>query len=248
MITIHDVAKRAGVSISTVSNVLNKNKYVSDDLVRRVNAAVQELEYTANPIAQKMKFKHTKTIGVIMADICGLFFPYLIKGMYDVLNSKGYRLIMMDSEGIQDEGDTLKRFREGIFKLNQSRVDGIIFASGTDIGGEAQTVKEVLGIPNQWKRPAFVCMEKDMSSFGVDSVFSDSRAGARTAVSHLIDRGCRRIGHITGPFFFSVAQDRIEGYKDAMKDARLPVDPHLMIVRGDYSHKTGYQGAGAAPS
>jgi LacI family transcriptional regulator len=93
MVTINDVVKRVGVSISTVSNVLNKNKFVSEELIHRVNQAVRELEYTANPIAQKMKFKHTKTIGVISADLCGFFYPYVLKGIYDAFNSKGYRPI-----------------------------------------------------------------------------------------------------------------------------------------------------------
>ncbi|GHV79588.1 hypothetical protein AGMMS49944_13790 [Spirochaetia bacterium] len=77
MITITDIAKRAGVSISTVSNVINKNKYVSDELAERVIAVVKEMEYTANPIARKMKFKHTKTIGPVCYK--GYFYVYSIQ-------------------------------------------------------------------------------------------------------------------------------------------------------------------------
>jgi DNA-binding LacI/PurR family transcriptional regulator len=240
MITIHDVAKRAGVSISTVSNVLNKNKYVSEDLVRRVNAAVQELEYTANPIAQKMKFKNTKTIGVIMADICGLFFPYLIKGMYDVLNSKGYRLIMMDSEGIHDSIGSIKKLREGIFGLIQDRVDGIVFASTLPKEMEANIIYDVIKRSSAKRNTGFVCVDNDLSKYGINSVYANSVVGADLAVSHLIDVGCRHIGHITGPVFFSVIQDRIQGYRNAMARNGLAIDDSRMIANGDYTHKSGY--------
>jgi LacI family transcriptional regulator len=240
MVTIIDVAKRAGVSISTVSNVINKNKYVSEELVRRVNAAVQELEYSANPIAQKMKFKHTKTIGVITADLCGLFYPYILKGMYDVLNSKGYRLIVMDSEGIHDHFGSIKKLQEGITSLIQDRVDGIVFSSIVPEEMEASIIYDVMKIPSLKKNTGFVCVEKDLSKYGIDSVYADSVRGAEIAVSHLIDIGCRHIGHITGPIFFTIAQDRIIGYKNAMKRNGFEVDDARMIANGDYTHKSGY--------
>jgi LacI family transcriptional regulator len=240
MVTIIDVAKRAGVSISTVSNVINRNKYVSEDLVRRVNAAVQELEYSANPIAQKMKFKHTKTIGVITADLCGLFYPYVLKGMYDVLNSKGYRLIVMDSEGIHDHLGSIKKLQEGITSLVQDRVDGIVFSSTIPEEMEATIVHDVMKMPSLKKHTGFVCVEKDLSKYGIDSIYADSVRGAEIAVSHLIDVGCRHIGHITGPIFFTVTQDRITGYKNIMKRNNLVVDDVRMIANGDYTHKSGY--------
>ncbi|MDR1174445.1 MAG: LacI family transcriptional regulator [Treponema sp.] len=240
MVTIIDVAKRAGVSISTVSNVINKNKYVSEDLVRRVNMAVQELEYSANPIAQRMKFKHTKTIGVITADLCGLFYPYVLKGMYDVLNSKGYRLIVMDSEGIHDHFGGIKKLQEGITSLVQDRVDGIVFASTVPEEMEASIIHDVMKMPSLKKNTGFVCVEKDLSKYGIDSVYADSVRGAEIAVSHLIDVGCRHIGHITGPIFFTISQDRISGYKNAMQRNGLEVNEAKMIAYGDYTHKSGY--------
>jgi LacI family transcriptional regulator len=240
MTTIHDVARRAGVSISTVSNVINKNKYVSEDLVRRVNVAVQELDYSADPIAQKMKFKHTKTIGVITADICGLFFPYIMKGMYDVINAKGYRLIMMDSEGIYDSINSVKRLRESIVDLIHDRVDGIVFASTLPKEMEAGIINDVLKRSSIKKNTNLVCIDNDLSKYGINSVFANSINGADMATSHLIDVGCRHIGHITGPIFFSIGQDRIAGYKRAMTRNNLMVDDTRMLATGDYTHKSGY--------
>ncbi|AEF80678.1 LacI family DNA-binding transcriptional regulator [Leadbettera azotonutricia] len=240
MITIHDVAKRAGVSISTVSNVINKNKFVSDDLARRVNAAVQELKYTANPIAQKMKIKHTKTIGIITADLCGLFYPYVLKGMYDVLNTRGYRLNIMDNEGSHDSLGGIKKFQESIDGLIRDRMDGIVFASTVPEEIEAGIIRDIMSLPSFRRSTGFVCIEKNISKYGIDSVFADSETGAKMAVNHLIETGCRRIGHITGPFFVTIVQDRVNGYKKVMKNHGFEVDDNSMIARGDYTHKSGY--------
>ena len=238
MVTIHDVAKRAGVSISTVSNVINKNKFVSADLVQRVNNAVQELKYSANPIAQNMKFKRTKTIGVISADLCGLFYPYVLKGMYEVSHSKGYRFVVMDTEGINDHIGSIKKLQSGIFSLIQDRVDGIVFSSTVPEDLEADIINEAMR--SSVKNTAFVCVEKDLSKFGIDSVYANSHLGADTATSHLLDVGCQRIGHITGPYYFTVAQDRIEGFKNALSRAGIAFDGTRMLANGDYTHKSGY--------
>jgi DNA-binding LacI/PurR family transcriptional regulator len=240
MVTIHDVAKRAGVSISTVSNVINKNKFVSEDLVRRVNAAVQELKYTANPIAQKMKIKYTKTIGIITADLCGLFYPYVLKGMYDVLNTKGYRLNIMDSEGSHDSLGSIKKFQESITGLVRDRLDGIIFASTVPEDIEAGIIRDMMNLPSFRKNTGFVCIEKNLSKYGIDSVFSDSEKGAEIATTHLIETGCRKIVHISGPFFVTIAQDRVRGYKNIMYRHNMEVDDYRMIAYGDYTHKSGY--------
>jgi DNA-binding LacI/PurR family transcriptional regulator len=240
LITITDVAKRAGVSISTVSNVINKNKYVSDELTERVEAVVKEMEYTADPIAQKMKFKHTKTIGVISADLCGMFYPYVLKGIYQAFNSKGYRLIVMDTEGINDSIGSIKKLREGITGLVQDRVDGIVFSSTVPEELEADIINDVMKLSSSKRDTAIVCVEKDLSTYGIDSVFANSLAGAELATSHLIEVGCRRLVHITGPHYFTVAQDRITGFKNVLRRKGFAIDDERMIAYGDYTHKSGY--------
>jgi len=240
MVNIHDVAKRAGVSISTVSNVLNKNKYVSDDLVRQVNAAVQELKYSANPIAQKMKIKYTKTIGVITADLCGLFYPYILKGMYDVLSAKGYRLVIMDNDGAHDNLGGIKKFQESITGLINDRMDGIVFASTVPDEIEVEILRDSMNLPSFRKNTGFVCIEKNLAKYGIDSVYADSETGAEIATTHLIEVGCRSICHISGPLFVTIAQDRVRGYKTIMSRHGLDVDDEQMIAHGDYTHKSGY--------
>jgi DNA-binding LacI/PurR family transcriptional regulator len=213
---------------------------VSDDLVRQVNAAAQELKYTANPIAQKMKIKYTKTIGVITADLCGLFYPYILKGMYDVLNAKGYRLVIMDNDGAHDNLGGIKRFQESITGLIRDRMDGIVFASTVPEEIEAEILRDSMNHPSFRKNTAFVCIEKNLAKYGIDSVFADSETGAEMAASHLIETGCGKICHISGPLFVTIAQDRVRGYRKIMEKHNLEVDEARMIGYGDYTHKSGY--------
>lgn len=241
MASIKDVAKRAGVSISTVSNVLNKSKYVSDELKIRVNVAVQELGYQANPIAQNMKFKNTKTVGIITADLCGLFYPYVLKGMYEIFYKKGYQVIILDSDGLNDRLGSIKKLREGIHRLILNRVDGIVFASTVPESLEKGIAEDIKRMASNYKNKkiGLVCVETDLSGYGIDSVFSNSVIGAEKATSHLIDMGCKRIGHITGPIFTSVAQDRLRGYKNILSKHGHAFH-EAMIAEGNYTHKSGY--------
>lgn len=97
MATIKDVAKLAGVSISTVSSVINKNKNVSDELRQRVEAAIKELGYQTNPVARSLKNRRTGAVGVIIPNITSIFFAQVLKGMEDSAYRLGYNLMLCDS-------------------------------------------------------------------------------------------------------------------------------------------------------
>ncbi len=242
MATIKDVAKRAGVSISTVSNVLNEKKAVSKDLQRRVLIAVQELNYEVDPVARNMKNKTTKTIGIITADICGLFYPYLIKGVYEIANQRGYQVIICDTAGVYGKRDAIERERDSFDRLIANRVDGIIFSTvvSADMFGDYFRQLKKKAMANKYI--PLVSVEQDFSKFGIDSVFFDGQAGAVKATNHLIQCGCRKIGHVTGPVFSNIANERINGYREAMNKAKLQVDEDTMIAYGDYTHQSGYMG------
>lgn len=240
MASIKDVAKRAGVSIATVSNVLNSTKYVSEELQTKVNIAVQELGYEVDPIARNMKTKHTKTIGVITADMCGLFYPYVVRGIYEVLNKKGYSIIISDTNSINDNLGGFEREYTNFKKLIANRVDGIIFASSVVESSAKSYLKEMKKLANSKKKISLVSIERNFSKYGIDSVYSDSTAGAEKATNHLINIGCKKIGHITGPIYTEIAIDRMTGYKIAMEKAGFIVDENKMIMHGDYTHQSGY--------
>ncbi len=239
MAGIKAVAKRAGVSISTVSNVLNGTKYVSEELTQRVKIAVEELGYHPDPVAKSMKSKNSKNIGVIVTDICGLFYPYVLRGMFEVFNRHGYNMIIIDSNGINDQFANIQRVVDGFTHLVHSRVDGIVFSSVFPESVEAIQMKKLLKMIDGPKQIRMVSVETDFTKYGIDSVCSDSVKGALKATRHLIDVGCKRIGHITGPIFTRVAQDRVKGFTQALEEDGRQVNDS-MIANGDYTHRSGY--------
>lgn len=238
---IKEVAEKAGVSISTVSNVLNKSRYVSPELTMRVEAAVEGLAYEANPMGRGLKNNKTGTIGVITEDMCGVFYPYVLKGINEVATERGYQLTICDTRGTYGDQAALQREREFFQKFAANRVDGIIFVSMVPNEKKEKYFDEIKSIARKYKRIALVSIERDFTSEGIDSVYFDGYANARIAVQHLVDCGCRKICHITGPLVLQIAQERVVGYRSCMRENGLPVDEERMIVNGDYSHQSGYR-------
>lgn len=237
---IKDVAKRAGVSISTVSNVLNKTKYVSPELVKRVEQAVEELSYEVNPIARSMKNKETGLIGVITEDLCGLFYPYVVRGINSVAMEKGYQILICDAQGTYGDQGAIVREKELFKRLIANRVDGIIFASTVSGEYKQEYFDQLRKEANKYKRTPLISLERDFTSVGIDSVYFDSYENAKKAVQHLVDCGCRKICHITGPLDLEIAKDRIRAYKNCLEENHLSYDKDMMIALGDYSHQSGY--------
>ena len=239
---IKDVAKRAGVSISTVSNVLNDSKYVSPELKKRVEMAVKELNYVVNPIARSMKNKKTGIIGVITEDVCGLFYPYVVRGINSVAEEKGYQVMLCDAKGTYGDPLAVKREYQLFKQLLSNRVDGVIFVSSVKKEESESYFAKIRKMANAHKRIPFVSMERDFTDVGIDSVYFDGTANARMAVRHLIDSGCRKICHITGPREMEVAKQRIDSYIASMRESGMELDESKMIAYGDYSHQSGYLG------
>lgn len=237
---IKDVAKRAGVSISTVSNVLNQSKYVSPELVKRVEQAVRELSYEANPIARSMKNNKTGTIGVITEDMCGVFYPYVVRGINSVAVEKGYQIVVCDAQGTYGDRHAIKREKELFSRLIANRVDGIIFASTVSIENKEKYICQIKKLANKYKKIPLVSIERDFTDVGIDSVYFDGYTNAKTAVGHLIDCGCKKICHISGPMEMEIVRERVIGYKACMEENHLFLDEDKMVVHGDYSHQSGY--------
>lgn len=228
--SIKDVARHSGTSISTVSNVLNKRRNVSDELVQRVLASVEELGYVVNPIASSLKSRKSGVIGVIISDINCIFFPPMLKGICNVLSAAGYTVSLYDSKQKPDQEIKYLEY------LRNTMAEGVILDS-VAAGSKASYFEELIRADNPMP---IVCVESDMLRFGFDSVMIDNRAGARTAVGHLIEMGCRRIVHITNNNNSLVARDRLEGYWEALKTAEIRRDSAL-ICEGDFSPQSGYE-------
>lgn len=238
---IKDVANRAGVSISTVSNVLNKAKYVSPDLVKKVEEAVRELDYQVNPIAASMKTKKSGTIGVITEDMCGVFYPYIVKGINAIAEEKGYKIIIGDVSGGKGNISASEKEMELFQKLLANRVDGIIFTSSISEGSRDKYFLKLKKLADhKQKRTPIVSLERDLTKLGINSVYFDGYANAQKATGHLIDCGCKTICHISGPIELDIARERINGYKKCLKDNQKRLDENTMIAYGDYTHQSGY--------
>lgn len=227
MPTIVEVAKRAGVSIATVSNVIRGTKRVSPALQQRVQAAVRELDYYPNEIARSLKVKQTRMLGIVVPDITNPFFPEIVRGAEDIAFEREYFLVTANTD------EQIGRERRIVSALRSYRADGILLASapGKDIGHIRRTIEA--GLP-------VVCLDRPVSGADTDAVLLDNVRGSRECVRHLIRMGHRRIGLITGQLKTEIARERLRGYEVALREADIHVDPAL-VMEGDFREESGYR-------
>lgn len=227
MSTIHDVAKAAGVSIATVSATINQSAYVSPALQERVRKAVAEVGYHPDGIARSLKTRTTKTLGLIISDISNPFFTAVIRGIEDVANARGYTLVLCNTD------ERLEKERAYVQLLRSRRVDGLIMAP-VGIAEEYEGFDAAVAVP-------LVFIDRRVPG-RADAVVVDNVRGALDVVRHLIDLRHRRIGIITGLPKISTSKERLQGYRQALTEAGLPVDPALLKI--GYSRLDGgYQAA-----
>jgi LacI family transcriptional regulator len=227
MATIKEVARRAQVSVGTVSNVLSGAVVVSDRLKERVLEIIRELDYHPNYVARSLKIRQTKMLGMVVSDITNAFFPQVVRGAEDAAWTHDYMLITFNSD------DQPERERQVLSALRTRRVDGILLvAASTD--GDLSHIQGTLdaGIP-------IVCIDRAIPSLPVDCLSVDGVAGARKGVEHLIDCGHRRIGLLTGPLTLQVARDRLEGYRQALRSAGISYD-EAFVRDGSFRVENGY--------
>lgn len=227
MVSIKDVAKHCGTSISTVSNVINGTKYVSPELELRIRTAISELGYEVNPVARSLKSKRSYTVGVIITNVDRIFFTRVIRGIQDVLTTAGYRLTVCSSN------DSLEAEQSFFRMLCGNWADGIIVDTVAD-SGQAAWFGEMAGANIQKRKIPVIGLETRMDAFGMDSVGIDNRQAAMDATSMLLQAGCRRIAHIAGVSGSPLAQERLEGFEAAAGECACAVEP------GDFSPNSGY--------
>lgn len=220
MATIKEVARRARVSVGTVSNVLGGRVPVSPRLREQVLAIVQELDYHPNHIARSLKMRQTKMLGMVISDITNPFFPQLVRGAEDAAWKHHYILITFNSD------DQLEREKLVLSALRTRRVDGVLLVAASTEGEHAHIRGAIdAGIP-------VVCLDREVSGLGLDSVMVDNVTGARDCVEHLISLGHRRIGMLAGPADLEVSRQRYQGYAEALEGAGIPLDRNLVMPCG----------------
>lgn len=234
MAGIKDVAKKAGVSISTVSNVINGTKAVSPELRQKVNAAIADLHYEVNPVGRGLKSNKTNQVGVVVASFNQVYFPSILQGIHEAAFNFGYVISVFET------GGDLGKEQEYVRFLQRSWVDGIILASSArQQDAEDQAYVQTLAKSgNHKKKIPIVSLESALSP-SLDAVVVDHKKAAKMAMGHLLDQGHRDIAHVTAPLNIEIGTLRLEGYREALAHAGLSFDQDL-IREGNYSPISGY--------
>jgi len=226
-ITIQDVAKEAGVSVSTVSRVLNAKVDVASDTQERVLSVIDELGYTSNLAARSMRSRRNNLLGLVVPDIG---FPYsieIMKGVDRAIAESVFDLLLYTTGGIHKPG-TASREHHYVSLLNNSLTDGVLVVASS--ASEFVTHAPIVAVDPHLIDPNY------------PSVQGMNYHGALEAVDYLLDLGHRRIGFIGGRPEIMSSGRRLKGYRDALTQAGIEIDESLMLP-GDFSTQTGYERA-----
>jgi LacI family transcriptional regulator len=222
-ITIRDVAKAAGVSVSTVSRVLNDKDDVAPETYQRVRAVIAELGYTSSLAARSMRSRRTGVIGTMMPDLEDPFTIQVMKGINHAITALDYDMIAYTSGSINQQSKA-EREQYYVSLLNGSITDGIIIV--TPAATSFSTAAPVVAVDPNNETP------------DCPAVIATNHAGALEAMAHLIGLGHTRIGFIGGRPDLQSARRRRQGYEDALRQAGIPLDPSLITV-GDFTTARG---------
>jgi LacI family transcriptional regulator len=226
--TMKRIAGELGVSITTVSKVLNNRDDIGHATRARVLAKVAELGYQVNAVARSLTLRRTHTLGIVIPDLMHSFFVEIVAGLETVASTRGYGLLLCSST------ENPAKERAGIEMLRQRQVDGIVLASvnaagNTDLLQRLATVGIGLVMIDRDDHPDVRC----------DRVLTDDEQVGRIATAHLIEQGRRAIAHITGPAV-AHAQRRADGYHAALQAHGIRGRPQW-VVRGGFMEEDGYR-------
>ncbi|HVN77247.1 MAG TPA: LacI family DNA-binding transcriptional regulator [Thermoanaerobaculaceae bacterium] len=224
-VTIKHVAQEAGVSVATVSRVLNGKGPVSEATRRRIHQVAERMRYTPHGAARSLITRKTGAIGVFLPDIHGEFFSELIRGIDVASRRCGYHLLVSGSHG--DKGEL-----EAVLRATRGRVDGLIVMS-PDVDAETLRANLPETLP-------VVLLNCGTEGLWFDSITIDNHGGAHAMVRHLIGLGHRRIALVNGPPRNFDARERQRGYRDALRERPGDWSAELEF-EGDFSEEAGYR-------
>jgi LacI family transcriptional regulator len=232
IVTIRDVAEQAGVSVSTVSHVLNGNdQHVSSEKRDLVLAIMDRLKYRPNAIARSMVKQKTATIGLVISEIDNPLFVPVTAGVEEILRPAGYHIVLASAPDVVSE-------KQAIETLRSQQVDGFIFMALSLCYPYQHLVQlKEEGVP-------FVVINRCLQDQQINQVSWDDRNAAYQATRHLLQLGHTRIGTISGPLLHKPprrsALERHRGWLEAMQEFQLPV-PAEWIVDGNYTYEGGFE-------
>jgi len=216
MANMKDIARIAGVSLGTVSNVLNETAAVREPVRQRVLQAVQVAGYQPSQLARALKRDKTNMIGMIIPDITNPFFPAVVRGAEDVAFSNGYRLILCNTDN--DHSKELVHLNE----LRTYLPAGLIVIPSTfsDLTAQAEIYRKA--------GTGVVCIDRLPKNWSGDSVTADNEAGAYNATRFLIQMKHTRLAAIAGPLHLTNAKERLDGFKRAVRESKLRLAPEYI--------------------
>lgn len=226
MATIKDVAKQAGVSISTVSKYLNGGNVRAENL-EAIRQAVADLDYHANPYARGLKSQRSGSIGILLPTMTAPFFGTLVTSLDKVLRNNGYHSV------ISCYGANHGLERDYLSFIINTGIDGLIYIP------EDLSEEEFYELTSRRPIPV-VQVDRLIQGVPADAILTDSAESAHRAVSHLISQGHQRIAIITGPKYVFTAKERLIGYLRALSDHDIPYDDAL-VLSGELDFATGYK-------
>jgi LacI family transcriptional regulator len=227
-ITLKDIAKQLGITVSTVSRALKGYPDISPETKKTVLELAEKLHYRPNPIALNLRKNRSYSIGVIIPEVVHYFFSTVISGIVETADEAGYSVILC-----QTNESYHREVREAGVLLS-SRVDGLLISLANETK-QYEHLQEFLDL-----NIPLVMFDKICDSLDTSKVVVDDFEGSMKAVEHLIQQGYKRIAHIRGPFGPSNAEERLKGYLEALKKHNLPIDEQLIFPCERVSYEEGY--------
>ncbi|QHA92910.1 catabolite control protein A [Bacillus sp. N1-1] len=225
--TIYDVAKEAGVSMATVSRVVNGNPNVKPATRKKVLEAIERLGYRPNAVARGLASKKTTTVGVIIPDISSIFFAELARGIEDIATMYKYNIILSNSDQNKEKEIHLLNTMLG------KQVDGIVFMGGKITEEHVEEFK---------RSPVPIVLAATLEkSQEIPSVNINYQKAAHELVTSFIEKGHKKIGLVSGPLEDPInGEEKFLGYRTALEDAGMTVDENCVAI-GDYTYDSGIE-------
>lgn len=229
MATIRDVARKAQVSVATVSAVLNENKYVSNELKQRVHEAIDELQYRRNSLARNLAKQRSYTLAYVIPCVTNPIFAQTLRGVQDIAWENGYDVVLYNTDFKVD------KYVHYINLLADRRVDGVVMSAV-----HHDKIRQLVTEMKSTKIP-IVIVHAPKNIIDVDTVLVDEAEGAYKATKYLIDGGNTRIGFI-GVESSTASNTRLKGYECALRERKIPLDSELIQIQSAYSREAGISG------
>lgn len=227
-VTLKDVAKHAGVTVSTVSKVVNDKPDVGPEVRQRILATIETMGFRPNSVARGLRTQRSDTIAIITDDLEGIFTNTMMRGVEQAASMADIGVLLCNSYGEPE------RERQQLRRLLDRQVDALIFMSGNRVGRRPDPA-----LPIPASTPFAYLYE--YGDIDIPAVLPDDEGGAKIAVEHLVRTGAKRIAFLAGPQEWEATRDRLAGYRAGLELARLPQSEERVISTTSWEPEDAYR-------